>query len=298
MSVRTLLVAMAVIVTACASPAATGGPTAAPGITAGSTPLATAAPTTAPSPTADLGHPVGVIAMGHSGLTGEGTAEPSKPNMEASWATGTSTAVDSIYLRMVAALPATAGHVQNTARGGAPASALVGQATSAFAAVPVPLLAIVQTVDNDIKCDGSNIAKVGQDVAMALDLIHAASPNTKILVVGQFGRPNVDFLKALVAYDPRAKDSLTSDDACSFFDAEGNLQVSGIQKLSDVIDSYEVETARVCALVPNCSTDGGVRRAWQDKIEYFSPDYAHLNVAGQAAVAEQMWPVVQAILGL
>ena len=37
---------------------------------------------------------------------------------------------------------------------------------------------------------------------------------------------------------------------------------------------------------PYCMTDGGVRKAYKDIIENFSPDLAHLNVKGQAAEAE------------
>jgi hypothetical protein len=68
--------------------------------------------------------------------------------------------------------------------------------------------------------------------------------------------------------------------------------------LTDVIDEYEAEIARVCEAVPNCATDDGVRRAYVDTLENFSPDYAHLNVKGQAAEAELIWPVVEEQLGL
>lgn len=64
--------------------------------------------------------PVGVIAVGHSGLTGEGS-DPDRPGqdaMENSWATGDAPAVNSIYQRLVAARPATKGHVANMAVGG------------------------------------------------------------------------------------------------------------------------------------------------------------------------------------
>lgn len=260
---------------------------------------ATAQPPPTPEPTADLAHPVGIIAIGHSGATGAGTATgSSRDNPTASWATGTEPAVNSIYLRLVAVLPATEGHVANNAQGGASASSLSGQAQRALNVVPAPALAIIQTVDNDTLCDGSNIAEVGQWLADALAVIHAASPNTKILVAGQLGRPSVDFIKTLVAHDPSAKADLTWDDDCSFFDAGGNLRVSGIEKLGAVIDAYEAEMARVCAAVPNCVTDGGVRKAWVDKLEYFSPDWAHLNVLGQAAEAALIWPVVEDLLGL
>ena len=291
----------AVLVGACA-PAAEVGPGG-----ASATPIVGASPSVAPSqppatattspiPSGDLAHPVGIIAIGHSGLTGEGAGATSQPVQADSWATGTDPDVDSVYMRMLAALPETARHVANTAAGGAPASALSIQARAALADVPAPALAIVQTVDNDILCDASNVADVGASVADALALIHGASPNTRILVVGQLGRPSVSYIKDLVAHDPAAKASLTWEDDCTFFDAGGRLQEAGFAKLTSAIDAYEAETARVCATVPNCVTDGGVRRAWTDRIELFSADYAHLNKQGQAAEAEQIWPVVERLL--
>ena len=147
--------------------------------------------TSSPNPSVDLAHPVGIIAIGHSGLTGEGTSTSAQAVYANSWATGTAPQVDSVYQRMVAANPETEGHVSNTAVGGAPASALFSQARAALQHVPAPALAIIQTVDNDIQCDAANVADVGASVADALALIHGASPNTKILVVGQLGRPSV-----------------------------------------------------------------------------------------------------------
>jgi hypothetical protein len=284
----------AVLLAACAAPGATVVPTAATPSEAESTPTATVTPTATP----DLEHPVGIIAIGHSGLTGEGTAGTYEPNPMASWATGTLASVDSVYLRLVAVRPETEGHVANTAKGGAGASMLVRQANSALARVPVPALGIVQTVDNDIDCEGTNIAEVGENLAAALALIHDASPNTKILVALQLGRPSVAFIKELVAHDPSAKAGLMFGDDCSFFDAAGNLRIHGIEKLSAVIDEYEAEEARVCATIANCVTDGGVRKTYVDKIENFSPDYAHLNARGQAAEAALIWPVVEDLLGL
>lgn len=252
-------------------------------------------PSTAPS-SVEPARPVGIIAIGHSGLTGEGTGARAEAVLANSWATGTEPAVDSVYLRMVAADPATEGHVRNTAFGGAPASSLIYQARAALANLPAPALAIIQTVDNDIRCDAANVADVGAAVAEALHWIHTASPDTKMLVVGQLGRPSVSFVEGLVAQHPSAKADLTWDDACSFFDAQGTLQEAGFERLTEAIDAYEAETARVCAAVPNCVTDGGVRRAWVDRIELFSADYAHANVQGQAAQADLIWPVVDGLL--
>ena len=60
-------------------------------------------------------------------------------------------------------------------------------------------------------------------------------------------------------------------------------------------DAYEAEQARVCAAFPQCRTDGSVRAAYLDTLENFSPDWAHLNVKGQAAEAALIWPVVSAL---
>ena len=294
---RSAALAVALLLGAGCAPGASS-----PAVTAPATAILGTVSTPRPTPTpvaaADLDHPVGLIAIGHSGLTGEGTAGQFEPGYTASWATGTLPAVNSIYLRMVAAIPATEGHLANTAVNGAEASTLASQAQQALNNVPAPALAIIQTVDNDIRCDGSNVAAVGQSLAEALTVIRQASPHTKILVVGQLGRPNIEYIRMLVAREPTAKLFLTWDDECSFFDGGGVLREESVKQLSNVIDSYEAENARVCAEVANCSTDGGFRKTWTDRIEYFSPDWTHFNVSGQKAEAEFTWPVVKEILGL
>jgi len=283
-------------VAACGGASApSAAPTSAPATTVASV---TPAPQATVAATPDVAHPVGIIAIGHSALTGEGTAGPIEPNLDASWATGTMSSVDSIAARMIEAIPETAGHVANTASGGAPAALLKAQAKEALAKVPVPALVIIDTIDNDIQCNASTVKSVGQSIANALAFIHEASPNSKILVVDQPGRPSVDFVKHLVELHPEQKANLTWADACTFYDTSGNLNPGGFAKLTTAIDAYEAEQSRVCALVPNCSDDGGVRRAYVDMIENFSPDYAHFNVRGQAAQAALLWPVVEKILGL
>lgn len=298
-----LVMVMSLLIAACggATTPATVSPTKATTPTQATTPSLAPTPTEAPTPSPDPEHPVGMIAIGHSGLTGEGTADAGNPDYDNSWATGTAPAVDSIYLRLMAVRPEFEGHVANTARGGAKASALVAQATSALSAVPVPAFAIISTIDNDIQCDGQDldrVAKFGQDVAAGIKVITATSPNVRILIIGQFGRPDATFLKSLIARDPTAVYGLQGDGPCDALDASGKLVQAHLDYLITLIDAFEAEQARVCALVPQCQTDGGVRKAWVDHLEYFSPDWNHLNVVGQAAEAAQMWPVVQKAMGL
>jgi hypothetical protein len=91
------------------------------------------------------------------------------------------------------ARPETKGHVANAAVGGAPVSSLAGQAQAALRSVPTPELVIVQTMDDDIRCDGTdagNVSTFGDTLKRALGSINAASPESKILLVGQLGRPS------------------------------------------------------------------------------------------------------------
>ena len=289
LAARAVSVLLAGVLAACSTTTGTPG-------TVASSDEAPHSPSVRPTP--DVAHPVGIVAIGHSGLTGEGTAGKFQENKAASWATGTLPDVNSIYSRLLALQPEIEGNAANTAAGGAPAAALVRQADTALGLVPVPQLAVVQTVDNDIQCDAANAEAVGASVLTALEMIHDRSPNTKILVVGQAGRPSVDFVEELVAAHPSVKADLTWDDECTFFNPDGTINPDGFANLTAAIDAYEAETARVCATVPNCVTDGGVRRGYVDTLENFAADFAHFNVRGQAAQAELIWPVVEELLGL
>lgn len=253
------------------------------------------------SPTSHTSSAVGLIAIGHSGLTGEGTPGTPQEARENSWATGTSTEVNSIYLRLVEIRPETQGEVANTASGGARVFALPDQAQAALEIVRSPALVIISTIDNDIRCDGTDaehFGEFGMYVADALEAITAAAPNARILVVGQFGRPEPAFVEELVAEHPAVKASLTGTGICDFYNPAGDLVEDNFETLTTIIEGYEAEEARVCSLVPQCRTDGGVRAAYVDTLENYAPDFAHLNVRGQAAQAELMWPVAVELLGL
>ena len=243
--------------------------------------------------------PVGIIAIGHSGLTGE-NADPERQGRDArdqSWATGEDPAVDSIYLRMVANDSAHDGHVANTAAGGASASQLAAQAEAALEEVPAPALVIVQTVDNDIRCDGTdarNVAAFGEDVAAAMDVITTASPGSKILFVSQRGRPAM-----LAQYFPAAaEEPAPGEESCNFVNEDGEFVTANSAYLTSIIEAYEGEQARVCAEYPNCIDDGGAMTTFQDTEEDLAGgDGNHLTTQGQARTAALIWPVAAETLG-
>jgi hypothetical protein len=249
----------------------------------------------ATSATPDGQQPAGVVAIGHSGLTGE-SSDPDRPYekaLENSWATGTNPKVKSIYLRLSAVRPETKGKVSNWAMGGALAEDLPDQARAALADVPAPALVIVQTIDNDIMCDGGDAAHVpefGEAVAETLTIINEASPTSKILIVGQPGRPTVAGIEAEAKRDPATKTETTGTGPCDFFDPSGTINSAHVADLRNIIEGYESEQARVCAAAQNCSTDEGISAAFVE-----GPDdriLGHWNVAGQGKVAALFWPAV------
>ncbi len=209
--------------------------------------------------------------------------------------------MDSVYLRLVAARPETENLVASAAFGGASVTTLADQARVALRFVPKPQLIIIQTIDNDIRCDGTdaeNVRAFGTTVKEVLTTMFASTPDSEVLVVGQLGRPSTTYVTRLVAAHPDQKAGLPLTGICAFYDSHGKLNPQGFSRLTAIIDAYEAEQARVCALFPRCHTDGGVRAKYQDTMANFSSDFAHLNVRGQAAEAALIWPVVARILHL
>ena len=257
-------------------------------------------PTAAAATATTTSGPLGIIAIGHSGLTGA-NADPERPRTDApeySWATGTDPGVNSIYQRLVALRPEYEGHVANRARNGAEAATLGIQAQGGLAEVPSPALVIIQSLDNDIRCDGTDavhVPEVGASIEQALRYITQEAPEARILMLTQLGRPAT--YAPSVAAIPEARAAATSSDgACSLFDAAGNIDEQGIRELTALIEAYEAEQARVCAMFPQCAIADV--RGFQDRLELFSNDYGHLAPAGHAAVAETVWPHVARLLGI
>lgn len=245
------------------------------------------------------GAPVGLIAIGHSGLTGESSdlGRPRQNALENSWATGTNPEVNSIYLRLVAQRPETEGHVANAARGGAVASELVGQAQVALREVPTPALVIIQTIDNDIQCDGHDAQEIhdfGVAVSAALKTIAEASPQSRILIVGQPGRPLVEEIAAEAERDPQFKQEMTGPGECTFFSPDGEINQANIAALVHRIEGFEAEQARACAAISECATDKGVSATLSEIPE--DRILGHLNVHGHARLSALFWPVVAELI--
>jgi hypothetical protein len=279
-----VLVAAALVVSGCGS----SSPHVAPSPSAGGT-------TTLDSRT------LGVIALGHSGLTGlrsqPGSDADARQN---SWATGTNPAVNSIYARLLAVQPAVEGHVDNEAVDGSKADVLLAEAQAALSVVPHPQLALVMTIDNDVRCDGtdaSNLPVFGAQLRAAVDEVVKASPRVTVIIMTPLGRPLEAALATLRV--PAAVPSLQGSGPCDMIDPKGRLNRAAVQRLTSAVDLYEREVARVCARIPQCHTDGGVGAGFTSFVSYAVPgDWNHLTIAGHTRLARLLWPTVARLLSV
>jgi hypothetical protein len=291
------LAAVAVAVATALLAACGGGPAAPSEQPAIATTSATIAPksTATPEPSTP-GAPTGLLAIGHSGINSDNVIG----GRNLSWATSTLPAVNSVYLRLLAAAPETGSLVANTGLGGSKAAALRGQAVAGLRRVPAPRLVLIYSFENDIRCADDEtpyVTAYGEALRQALDFVVETSPQSEILVVGSIGRPAG--YAALFADRPEIRALLGGPGRCDLFDPTGELVPSHVKRLTTMLELYEAEIGRVCGTYSQCHTDeGALADEWTDDIGDFLGDWGHYNARGNAKVAAIIWPKVAEILGL
>ncbi len=249
----------------------------------------------AASSSADTGGewPVAMAALGHSGLTGyqSGGADWSDEPAN-SWGTGTNPAVDSVYLRLLAVNPAIEGNVRNVAVDGSDVNDLPFQAGRIADMDPKPGLILIQSIDNDMQCDGTddaNLPVYRDKLAGVLDTLTSIAPDADILFVSQ----PVDaqhYSDTVMAVDPA---HLAGTGPCDVVDTTSlqlvPTRVAGLQAL---VDEYFDAIVQVCAKYPRCRTDEGAMQEMALDPEDLTSDRNHFSVTGQAKMAAIAWSVL------
>ena len=250
-----------------------------PGVTAGQSPGAGS-----PSPAA---WPSSIVVIGHSGATGY-DSDPAAPgtDIEAnSWATGTNQNVQSVYLRVLAHNPAVAGNVHNLAIDGSGVLSLIEQAKQAIAVTPAPDLVLVQSIDNDIRCDSTDDANqepYRTHLTEVLDILTGGLPDAQVFFVSQWAD--------VATYDrvavPIRPQQFAGGGPCDVVDP-ATMQVDPAKEahLQGLVDDYFGIITDVCAKYPNCRTDGGANQHMELAAEDLSGDMNHLSVPGHAKMA-------------
>jgi hypothetical protein len=241
-------------------------------------------------------YPNSVVVLGHSGATGF-NSQASSPGVDYtpnSWATGDNPDVNSIYSRLLALNPAVRGHNTNVAVDGTTVDDLDSQVDQAFAVKPTPDLFLIQTVDNDIRCDGTdqdNYAPFAATLTAVLTKITTRAPKARILLVSSPPGTVANYAR-VVAHLPGPRGEQTGTGPCDLFLPSGKPALAQRRYQDRVIKRYLGELASVCATFPTCQYDGGALYRMKITTADFTFDGSHLTVSGHRKQAALEWRVL------
>lgn len=250
----------------------------------------------APSAPLSTTYPNSIAVLGHSGTTGA-NSDPADQGGDArqnSWATGDNPEVDSIYTRLLALNPAIKGHVWNFGVDGTSVDQLADQVAQAVAVTPIPDLFLIQEVDNDMRCDGTdpqNYAPFAQTLADNLRQLVAAAPKATILLVSS-PPGTVTNYGAVVRQTPHGVQANTGTGPCDLFDLDGRAVPAHWRYQEQVIRGYQARLAAVCRTFSQCRYDDGALYRMPITADDLAPDALHLSVSGHRKQAALEWAVL------
>jgi hypothetical protein len=243
-------------------------------------------------------YPSAIVVLGHSGATGL-HSDPTSPQSDArqnSWATGDNPDVDSIYTRLLALNPAMRGHNANVAVDGTGVKELAAQADKALAIEPRPDLFLIETVDNDVRCDGTDAANIAPFAATLEDVIRKISlgaPDSHIFIVSSPWSTTESYFRVAQQH-PGARASNTGTGVCDLFSPSGQPLPEHQTALDQIAQQYLATLESVCAKFPACRYDKGALHGLKVTPDDVTPEGFHLTISGQKKVAAIEW----AALGL
>jgi lysophospholipase L1-like esterase len=240
-----------------------------------------------------------MVVLGHSGTTGY-DSDPKQPGAdvrENSWATGTNPKVDSIYLRLLADHPALEGHATSLGVDGSTVDDLAAQVDAMMELDPLPDVVVIQTMDNDMKCDGTDAANekvFGKTLDAVLTSIDERDPDAQVFLVDQpiSVRTFTEGVKDL----PGSVIPASGNGPCDTYTFGGKVREAGIASLQAIVDGYFHTAQRVCASHPRCWTDRASLQRMPFRHSYLAEDGNHLTVAGLRVMARYAWAALPAAI--
>ena len=163
--------------------------------------------------------------------------------------------------------------------------------------VPNPALVLIMSMDNDIRCDGTdgdNVAPLGESFTAVLDEIVEAAPETHIVILASQNRP-ATFVDALIARDDPL---IPGDSICELFTEDGRGEPRGhrdAHRHHRGLRGRDGPGVRHLRPVHQRHRCGGQAPIGPDSI---AADQQHSSVQGHRELAEAVWPVVEEALGL
>ncbi|MEU4426332.1 SGNH/GDSL hydrolase family protein [Actinoplanes sp. NPDC024001] len=239
--------------------------------------------------------PSSMAALGDSITAGFGSCLAFVACSRNSWSTGTSSAVDSHYRRILEENPKIKGEARNFAEPGAEADALAGQATQA---VHVKAQYVTVLIGANDACAASvrnmtSVAQFRKEVDRGLARLKKGLPKTRVLVVSI---PDLYRLWELGHGDEQAVRVWSQGGICPSMLANPASDAPADEKrrerVRDRIDAYNEQLEAACkAYGKRCRWDGGRAHEVRFSLDLVNRiDYFHPNVEGQSELAAVVFP--------
>lgn len=207
-----------------------------------------------------------------------------------SFSTGSTTAVNSHYLRIRAKNPAIDGHASNDARSGAKVADMPGQAATVVSqrAAYVTILIGANDACTSSEASMTSVAAFRGSLDSALGTLKAGLPDAKVLLI------SVPDLKRLWQV---GKDSASARTAWGLFSicqsmlanptSTAAADTARRDRVRQRVIDFNGQLAAACAAYgANCKYDGGAVFGYAFQLSQISTwDYFHPNASGQAVLA-------------
>ena len=236
---------------------------------------------------------IGVI--GHSGATGANSNGDGQDVAANSWVTGDNPAVNSIYLRLLADHPELEGHHWNEAIDGSDVTSLLGQAKAVLAHDPVPDIVFIVSIDNDVRCDGSDEDTYDDyeaAVTQVVDYLQGSAPGMRIFFTDV--PLSVHDYDAVVLKKDGGEAHISDPGSPCNPIKDGAVDPAGEAYQQQVYDGYYARLEHICTQRTDCATDHGMlqSKAFEATPQDISGDLNHFTVTGLAKEAAIVWDVL------
>jgi lysophospholipase L1-like esterase len=256
---------------------------------------AMAAPSAASAESAVTGYPSYLAAAGDS-ITRAYDADsvyPPGERLQYSWANGTSSTVDSIYLRLLAANPAISGQVANDAATGAKMIDLQGQLQNAVTqhAQEVVILMGANDVCTSTEAAMTPVSTFKSEFASAMTTLSHGLPDARIYVLSI---PSVYRLWQVLHTNPSAQFVWGYAGICqSMLANPTSTAQADVDRRAAVLKrekQFNTQLQNVCALYVHCRFDGDVVFNYPyTASDANTLDYFHPSITGQTTLASVAW---------
>ena len=237
--------------------------------------------------TSASGVPSSIAALGNSltrafGATGSAEDAPLE-----SWSTGSDTAVNSVYQRLLALNAAIGGNAFNDAVSGSTMADIGGEASTAVSqgAAYVTIWAGTNDVCTSTTAGMTSVASFSSSLQTTLTDLTQGLPGVRVMVLSV-----PDWYGFWQAYQANAAATWTANGRCPDLFGLGATSADRTA-VQERISDLNAAIVTVCGQFSACSTDGGaVFQLWPTlPPSSLAFDFFHLSPSGEAVVAAAVW---------